>query len=270
MKPLQIPDNIQYLVCSDFDETYFAHDLSNPEDVKALDTFLAQYATSKGILFGIISASTKEMIETCLEKGHYAYYPHFISTNSGTEIYYVEGGKLIRDADYYQQFQQLNFDKSVILNIEQQLKEDNIHLITQIPFEHAPFSRNYYYEGLGAIDAHNIDKIKKLGAAHNFIVNVSKCNPLIGDPEGYYDVDFYPSIAGKHAVVKYLTQKFNIDPDNTFAFGDSGNDLLMLNEVKHGYLVSNATPEAKAKYKQHTHSPYNKGILETLAHYFEE
>lgn len=270
MKTLHFPENIQYLVCSDFDETYFAHDLSNPKDVQALDQFLADNTASKGILFGIVSASTKEMIESCLEIGHYTHYPHFISTNSGTEIYYVKDGKLLLDEDYHNKFQQLNFNKSVILDIEQQLKNQNIDLITQIPFENAPFSRNYYYKGLGDIDTKNIETIKSLGKAKQFIVNVSKCNPLIGDPEGHYDVDFYPLIAGKHAVVKYLSQKFNIHPDHTFAFGDSGNDLLMLNEVKHGYLVSNATPEAKSSYAQHTVNPYNRGILETLTRFFEE
>ncbi|MCE4957876.1 HAD-IIB family hydrolase [Macrococcoides caseolyticum] len=270
MKTLNFPKNIQYLVCSDFDETYFAHQLSNPSDVKALDQFLARNAEQKGILFGIISASTKEMIEACLKIGHYDYYPHFISTNSGTEIYYMQNGKFIRDEVYHEKFKQLNFNKSVILDIEQQLKDDNIQLITQLPFENAPFSRNYYYKSLGNIDQQNIEKIKSLGRAHHFNVNVSRCNPLIGDPEDHYDVDFYPDIAGKHAVVKYLMQQFNIPYDNTFAFGDSGNDILMLKEVKHGYLVSNATPEAKSLYQHHTVSSYNKGILESLMHYFEE
>ncbi|MCG7418992.1 HAD-IIB family hydrolase [Macrococcoides goetzii] len=270
MKSLHFPENVEYLICSDFDETFFAHDLSNPEDVLALDAFLEQNVVAKGILFGIISASTKEMIEACFDKGNYRHYPHFISTNSGTEIYYVKNNKLIRDETYHNKFQQLNFDKSVILNIEEQLKQQNIDLITQTPFENAPFSRNYYYCSLGELDAENIDIIKTTGKKHNFIVNVSKCNPKIGDPENHYDVDFYPSIAGKHAVVQYLMDKFNIDRDHTFAFGDSGNDLLMLNSVKHGYLVSNATEEAKSKYKHHTNSPYNRGILEGLQHYFKE
>lgn len=270
MESLHFPENIQYLVCSDFDETYFAHDLSNAQDVIALNQYVARISEPRGILFGIISASTKKMIQTCLEKGHYTHYPHFISTNSGTEIYYVHDGKLTLDEAYHNRFKQLNFDKSVILNIEAQLKSHNIHLITQTPFENAPFSRNYYYEGQGEIDAHNITRIKALGEAHNFIVNVSQCNPKIGDPEGYYDVDFYPSIAGKHAVINYLMEKFNIPFEHTFAFGDSGNDLRMLNEVRHGYLVSNATPEAKSLYHQHTVSPYNKGILEILMRYFKE
>ncbi|WP_414054422.1 HAD-IIB family hydrolase [Macrococcus equi] len=270
MKSHHFPSTVQYLVCSDFDETYFAHNLSNAPDVKDLDKYIHQSADKYGILFGIISASTKEMIETCFSIGHYDYYPHFISTNSGTEIYYVKDNEFVRDEDYHTFFKDLNLDKSIIIDIEEQLRKENIDLITQKPFENAPFSRNYYYKAIGEKDKEHIEKIKSLGKAHNFNVNVSKCNPLIGDPEGYYDVDFYPSIAGKHAVVNYLTQKFNINPEHTFAFGDSGNDISMLNAVKHGYLVSNATEEAKSLYQRHTNAPYNKGILEILTHHFEE
>lgn len=270
MNALTIPDNIRYLVCSDFDETFFAHDLSNKADVLALDAYIASNASRHGILFGIISASTKAMIEHCFEIGHFKHYPHFISTNSGTEIYYFKNNEWVRDETYHEYFKALNFDKQVILDIEAQLKTEGIKLITQKPFIDAPFSRNYYYESIGAIDNDNIARIKELGSAFDFNVNVSKCNPLIGDPEGYFDVDFFPSIAGKHAVVKYLMAKYNIHQNNSFAFGDSGNDILMLKHVEHGYLVNNATSEAKALHHKHTQSSYNKGILETLTRHFEE
>lgn len=44
MKTIYFPEHITSLACSDFDETYFAHQHSHPEDVKALESFIAQYA----------------------------------------------------------------------------------------------------------------------------------------------------------------------------------------------------------------------------------
>lgn len=268
MKTIYFPEHITSLACSDFDETYFAHQHSHPEDVKALESFIAQYA-HKGLLFGIVSASTKEMIESCLKHGPNEIYPHFISTNSGTEIFYFDDEQWRRDEDYHKKFVN-NYDKSIILNIERVLKSKNIDLITQTPFINAPFTRNYYYKMIDKeTDEKNFDIILKLAEQHHFCVNISMCNPLIGDPENHYDIDFYPQIAGKHAIVRYLMDKFGIPQSETFAFGDSGNDIKMLRAVNYGYLVNNATPDAKKLYPNITENTYNKGITEVLTAHFK-
>lgn len=263
MKHLNFPQTIDYLVCSDFDETYFAHDLANAEDVKALDDYIA---ATDNVLFGIVSASTIEMIEDCLAKGHFKYRPHFISSNSGTELRFYQQGTAQYDEAYEQQLLDQGFTKSTIMEVEAQLAEEGIPLTVQLPFADAPFSRNYYYqESDQQTDEWHFKRIRELAAARSLIVNISKCNPLIGDPADHYDVDFFPATAGKDAVVHYLINKYNISHDNTCAFGDSGNDIKMLNAVKHGYLVSNATPEAKKLFSQVTDEPYSRGILTTLA-----
>lgn len=270
MKSLHFPNNIHALACSDFDETYFAHQYKHQESIIEMES-LINALSYKGLLFGIVSASTREMIEECLAEGHYTYYPHFISTNSGTEIYYIQDGTWVLDEDYHAQFVNQQYDKAIILHIEEELNQQGINLITQEPFIHAPFSRNYYYPAVDeTTDMHNIELIKQQAELHNYLVNISKCNPLIGDPEDHYDVDFFPISAGKHAVVQYLIKKFKIDHEHTFAFGDSGNDIRMLNAVKHGYLVNNATEEAKSLYSHVTLNQYNKGIHEVLSAHFKE
>ncbi|WP_165981037.1 HAD-IIB family hydrolase [Macrococcus lamae] len=267
MKPMYFPENINWLVCSDFDETFFAHDLSNAEDVKELDDYIALHAKDSNILFGIVSASTIEMIKHCLDIGHFNYYPHFISSNSGTELRYYIDGKEIYDKDYEQELLKRGFSKTTILDVETQLKSEGIPLKIQEPFINAPFSRNYYYkESIPEVDAANFERIRQLASENHLVVNISKCNPLIGDPADHYDVDFFPDSAGKGAIVKYLIRKFKVPAAQTIAFGDSGNDIKMLNAVKHGYLVSNATPEAKKLYPHVAEHTYSKGILTMLTH----
>lgn len=265
MNSMYFPERVHWLVCSDFDETFFAHDLSNAKDVKALDDYTAHHAQESGIMFGIVSASTIDMIKSCMEIGHFSHYPHFISSNSGTELWYYRDGEEIYDTEYEEQLLTQGFSKSNILEIEDRLLNEGISLIVQTPFVDAPFSRNYYYhEQTPDIDEANFRRIRQLAHAHRLVVNISKCNPLIGDPEHHYDVDFFPASAGKDAIVHYLTKKFNLPKEQTAAFGDSGNDINMLNSVKHGYLVSNATPEAKKLFPSIAEYPYSKGILTTL------
>ncbi|ULG72145.1 HAD-IIB family hydrolase [Macrococcus brunensis] len=255
------PESIRTLVCSDFDETYFAHDRNNAKDVKALMDYLNK---ERHLLFGIVSASTLDMIKGCLDEMEMEY-PHFIACNSGTELYYYKDGEEIYDLDYEKMLMQQGFTKSTILDVEKSLADRDIQLMVQELFVDAPFSRNYYYrETNREEDERRFQQIRATAEAQHLIVNISKCNPLIGDPADCYDVDFFPESAGKDAIVRYLIQKYDIDFDETYAFGDSGNDIKMLNAVKHGYLVSNATAEAKERHLKHADFPYNKGILSIL------
>ncbi|GGB07972.1 HAD-IIB family hydrolase [Macrococcus hajekii] len=256
-----MPRHIHALACSDFDETYFAHDRSNAEDVAALTQFLS---TQTDLLFGIVSASTLDMITSCLDEMQMEY-PHFISSNSGTELYYYKEGELIYDQSYEEVLLEQGFSKTTIIETVEQLEQEGIHLELQALFVNAPFSRNYYYyETEAEQDKLHLERIRNIATQHGLIVNISKCNPLIGDPANAYDVDFFPQRAGKDAIVRYLIQKYDIDFEQTYAFGDSGNDIKMLKAVKHGYLVSNATAEAKSLYPHHASHPYNKGILSIL------
>lgn len=255
------PESIRTLVCSDFDETYFAHDRNHAQDVKALTTYLNK---ERHMLFGIVSASTLDMIKGCLDEMKMEY-PHFIACNSGTELYYYKDGVEIYDQAYEMMMLRQGFTKTTILDVEKALAAHDIQLMVQEPFIHAPFSRNYYYrETTPQKDEHRFRQIRAAAEEQRLIVNISKCNPLIGDPADCYDVDFFPASAGKDAVVRYLIEKYDIDFDETYAFGDSGNDIKMLNAVKHGYLVSNATAEAKKRHLKHADFPYNKGILSIL------
>jgi kanosamine-6-phosphate phosphatase len=64
--------------------------------------------------------------------------------------------------------------------------------------------------------------------------------------------------------VQHILSTINIPPENSLAFGDSGNDLEMLQLVKHGYLVANATEEAKSQHDHILPYPHAQGILSAI------
>jgi kanosamine-6-phosphate phosphatase len=59
-------------------------------------------------------------------------------------------------------------------------------------------------------------------------------------------------------------RKYNIDILNSYAFGDSGNDIDMLYSVKNGYLVSNASYEIKKLFPFVSPYRYSKAINYTI------
>ncbi|MGY6172590.1 HAD family hydrolase [Candidatus Mycoplasma pogonae] len=63
----------------------------------------------------------------------------------------------------------------------------------------------------------------------------------------YYDVN--PLGADKSNGLKLLMQQLNLDPQDLVVFGDSGNDIKMLQLTNHSYCLSNGTEQAKAAAK---------------------
>lgn len=66
-----------------------------------------------------------------------------------------------------------------------------------------------------------------------------------------------------HDVCKLL----NVDIDDCYVFGDSGNDLSMLNAVKHSIAMGNASEEVKAQCEFITHDCKDDGIEYACKHY---
>lgn len=112
-----------------------------------------------------------------------------------------------------------------------------------------------------------VERIRAEAEAFGLGVNVSLCNPRVGDPEGAYDVDFFPRVCGKANTVQFLQAHFHLPRDRTLAFGDSMGDLGMLEAVGHGYLVQNATPSARAAFHRVARGRYARGIQVELDAY---
>ncbi len=67
--------------------------------------------------------------------------------------------------------------------------------------------------------------------------------------------------------IKRLCGMLGIAREDTYAFGDSANDLEMLSYVGHGIAMGNGTKEAKTAAEYVTEDIHSDGIQSGLAHY---
>ena len=67
--------------------------------------------------------------------------------------------------------------------------------------------------------------------------------------------------------IKWICRHLGISIENTYAFGDSANDIDMLKYVKHGIAMGNASEITKNAADYITTDMYNDGILNGLKHY---
>lgn len=93
--------------------------------------------------------------------------------------------------------------------------------------------------------------------------------------EGEYDflvhgphaIEFVPVGFSKASGIAKACELLDIDRENTYAFGDSVNDLLMLSYVAHGIAMGNGTAEAKKAAEYVTSKLSDDGIDRGLKHY---
>lgn len=93
--------------------------------------------------------------------------------------------------------------------------------------------------------------------------------PEIGFVSGAADsIDMQTKGMNKAVGLEYLGNKFNIEPQEMVAFGDSGNDVGMLKYVGRSFATSTALPEAKRAADQiigsSNESAVQKEILKLL------
>ncbi len=88
------------------------------------------------------------------------------------------------------------------------------------------------------------------------------------------DLDILPINGDKGLALKYLREKWEVEPDNTVACGDSGNDIALFQGIERGIIVGNAKTELRQWYISHqkphhylSSAPYAGGILEGLKHF---
>ena len=82
-------------------------------------------------------------------------------------------------------------------------------------------------------------------------------------------VDFNPIGVGKWSALSNLLNKLEISSDEVMAFGDSGNDMKVLSEVKYSIAMRNASSNIQSKCWKVTnfdnnHSGVEKFVLENL------
>lgn len=88
----------------------------------------------------------------------------------------------------------------------------------------------------------------------------------ISSGQGYVDL-IIPGIH-KAAGLKLLQQRWNISDEETAAFGDSGNDIEMLQHAAHSFSMENASVPVKEVAKYETLSNNYNGVLVAIEKIF--
>ncbi|MEG0805101.1 MAG: Cof-type HAD-IIB family hydrolase [Lachnospiraceae bacterium] len=84
---------------------------------------------------------------------------------------------------------------------------------------------------------------------------------------GDYYAELVPKGMNKAAGIKRTCELLDIPWENTYAFGDSANDLEMLQYVNYGIAMGNGTKEAKEAADYVTTDIHRDGIKNGLLHY---
>ena len=83
-------------------------------------------------------------------------------------------------------------------------------------------------------------------------------------PEGW---ELVPAGYSKGTGIDFLREKLGVSLEECYAFGDSRNDLPMLEHVAHSIAMGNATDDVKAACAWVTDLPERDGILKAMKHF---
>ena len=93
------------------------------------------------------------------------------------------------------------------------------------------------------------------------------CNGGVLLVHGKKVVEGVPKGFSKATGIQVICEKLGLPHENTYAFGDSVNDLDMLKYVAHGIAMGNGMPEAKAAANYVTDDILEDGIYNACKHF---
>lgn len=248
------------IVFCDFDATFW--NIGDVEQtVENIDQLVSVLNRQPGdITFGWVTGSSTDRALGLVQSAGCSFTPDFVSGDLGTDLRVRNGNRLVPDHVWKNRLDADGYShervQSIVGEFEQSL---GVPLVPQQ--ERFPaFKCNYY---LSQDDVQSVDRLRQMTTGTGIRLNVNKCNPDAGDPEGFFDVDFIPASAGKAETVAHLLEDTREDT-RSYGFGDSGNDLAMLARVDCPWLVANATAEAKQAGFPVTDKSYLGGVVEVL------
>lgn len=248
------------LICFDFDETYFPHACTPDQlaSVRRLENFLERHSSQLSVMW--VTGSSLASLHEKVKRANLYFWPHRIASSLGTELYQIDTDGTFSVEWTYQE----SFPSDFVSRVERvvaRIGEMQIELEAQPGNGTSPWIRSYY---IRSQQWEWREGIRTLANEAGIAVNISQCNPQAGNPMDAWDIDFYPIHAGKESSVRYVCTTASFLRKETYAFGDSGNDIGMLTHVGNGYLLENATAQAKRAYPKLTKKAYADGILEVL------
>lgn len=259
-------DTPRWLVFADFDETYLAHD-GSPErrrDRRALEQFLIEYARTLGIAFGWVTDGPIDNVADSFHEHGLRIVPHFIASSWGAELDFFsrEDGRRSA-AEWDARMGVGGFSLALVAEARDELA--NLGVKLEDRNDGGPrMDRFVFVPSAKQRVTDLVALIYRVAEKHFVDVHVGACHSSLGEPEGAYSVDFVPRGANKRNVAQFVMERFGVPRIRTMAFGDDIGDIDMLCAVEHGYLVDNATSEARRRFSRTAGSSYARGILDTM------
>lgn len=259
-------DAPRWLVFADFDETYLAHD-GSPErrrDRRALEQLLIEYAKTLGIVFGWVTDGPMDVVAESFQEHGLRIVPHFIASSWGAELDFFSREEGRRSAaEWDARMGVSGFSLTLVNEARDELSKLGVQLVDRQEggprmdrFIFVPPPKQRVTELVGLVH--------RIAEKHFVDAHVGPCHPALGEPEGAYSVDFVPRGANKRNVAQFIMERLGVPRIRTMAFGDDIGDIDMLCAVEHGYLVDNATNEARRRFSRTAGASYARGILDTM------
>ncbi|GEP85011.1 HAD superfamily hydrolase [Staphylococcus piscifermentans] len=265
-----------HLILFDFDETYYKHATTKEDipDLRDLEETLRQAVKEDGVITAFLSGSIFPNILKKMEKAEMKFKPQYIFSDLCSQMYQLDDqGEYHECKEYEEAVSETPFTKEkvdeIIKNFEQKY---DVKLQPQREYRDKETLYEYYFDSQGDQDEDikMLENLQKEAASYDYAVHFNKTNPLAGDPEDAYDVNFTPKNAGKLFAVKYLLDLFDIPASEVLGFGDSGNDETYLSYIGHPFVMSNSTDnEMKAQFPN-TKYEYYQGLNDEVKKYLKK
>ncbi len=258
----------QGLVFCDFDGTYLLHDdmPRRTQELAALEAYLETTCPAQGLVFGWVTGSSLETLGSKTLAYGIRLWPHFIAGALGTELWLFSREEGVRrDEAWEQRMVASGFSPEAAARLAQHLRVRGVPLKPQDKHNQGPRKYACYYHMVAPeADRRAMELTRRLAAEAGIAVHFTRCGSGVGDPKNCYDVDFIPMGSGKRAIVRHLLQAWGLPQDRGAGFGDSQNDLDMLDAVGAPFMVANADPGMRGRGYTTLDEPGPAGVLQGL------
>lgn len=259
------------LVVTDMDETFLRADKTYDIEKAA---FVFEKLKEKGIIFAVASGNFIPLLEDYFEAKHLEHF--YLAGDDGNVLKYSKSIlrtlAIDRDnaRDLYNYLEKLEGYYPIFSVGDQAYVQGPIN-------EWADREIRIYYKGYQLIqhfdeipadkDIIKIDILSEhsLPEIKNVMKQIKVDFPDVSAvTSGEEWLDIYHRDGGKGAAVKFIQNKHNISQEETICFGDSLNDLSMMNEAKYSMAMKNADDELKEICNYEIGSNEQQSVLNIL------
>ncbi len=92
---------------------------------------------------------------------------------------------------------------------------------------------------------------------------------LLPAASGYGAIDILQPGVNKATAIQFLEERWGVDGGHLMAFGDSQNDVEMLELATYSYAMENADPHARQAARYTAPSHQNHGVYEVIEAYLD-